>query len=247
MANRHFRIFSTNYMYVIMRRFFYFDLHTPQEIPKEWITPQIIENVRNWFEHTVCESLGEDGFNQLYLECCDDAYNFPGDTQWYGYIYPARPSDIVGSVLQELRPHLQQDYFMEFRVSKAPVVNALLRDDLMGKLSRSFFFRAVGHYVETKYDTHWYNGVVIRNTSLERSANKLALPYCPYLIQIFSRYWLYDKGCIWVSDNIYEILAIWMYKLVADYDSLLFGSDLSPTLHLLLQNSPIVQREIIEI
>lgn len=41
------------------------------------------ERVKEWFVHTVCASLGEEGFEQCYTHVMNEAYECPGDDEWY--------------------------------------------------------------------------------------------------------------------------------------------------------------------
>ena len=68
---------------------------------------------------------------------------------------------------------------------------------------------------------------MVDNGGIEMSSWKLSRPQCPIILQVFSRYWVYNDAEYYPTDNIYETLAMWFVLLRDEYDSCLFGTDMT--------------------
>jgi hypothetical protein len=119
-VNANFLRYCCIYFNAIFRRLFYYELIKPM-IVEPIDTAAAESKLQAFVEGTVCTFLGEEGVEDLYQAACDDAYRFPGDKQWYQFLYPDFEA-ITGDVLQQTRPLYAKSFFTENRVSKAPIL-----------------------------------------------------------------------------------------------------------------------------
>ncbi len=226
--NRLFATFVAFYMGEIMRRFFYYDLLRNNVLPLGAPALQAHrERVRGWVAQIV-RAIPDDAFDDLYARvAADEAYTFVGDDAWFKYAWPSQVHS-RGACIVELRPHLYKRYYSEAQVTKDAVLAAVPTS----LASRLFVLAAVDVYIGNAVpNTHWRDSVVIPSDAIEDEALKLQRDMAPLLVQTFSNYCAYDAGCIHVSDDLYESLAVWFMLLRGDkYGGKLFGSDMGELL-----------------
>jgi hypothetical protein len=156
-----------------------------------------------------------------------------------------------------LRPTFSKRYFSEERANAATVTEAALRYKY-GNVAREFVIEAIDMYLRMHYNCKWRAAVVISHAEIESSQLKLFRAPVPLLIQVFSRYWVYDKYAyggdtvrVWPTDSIYESIAVWMHQCLVNYQGRVFDVDLSLLLNKILyppvvaaQHLGGIQREI---
>ena len=230
--NRHYLTFCTIYFHAIQRRLFYYDQIAQERIE---IDPRVVERIREWVTDLV-DGLGPEGFEDCYSNACEEAYNFPGDREWFRYRYPDLPAQ-TGPILDCFRKEYAKRYFTEYRVSKESVLGAVDQTSHMGHTARIFVVNAVDQYMKTQFGIPWRDGLVIDNSAIEGAQVKLYRSKAPYLLQIFSRHWVYDRAVVYPCDNMYESLAIWMYILQRRYQSKVFGVSVDELISKIVDNA----------
>jgi len=80
----------------------------------------------------------------------------------------------------------------------------------------------------------WERCVVISNEQFSNPAVQMRIMQgrLPFIIEIVSRYWVYNYNSekeidIWVTDNIYDVIAMWLYILKIQYKSMLLEYNLT--------------------
>lgn len=92
------------------------------------------------------------------------------------------------------------------------------------------------------YNLKWRSGVIVAHNELETAHVKLCRAPIPLLLQVFSRYWVYDSfayprdvAYVWPTDSIYETVAVWMHQCRRNYHCRVFGTDLTLLINQVLQ------------
>lgn len=213
---RDYLTFTTIYFVAIQRRFFYWDL-MPQK--KYEVPPETTERCRQWIIKDVYNRMTDESFDDIYKNTYEEeAYVFPGDLDWYNYRYPDLPNFQIGPILGCFRTEMMKKYFSEYRISKETLLDSVNQNSHTGHCARLFMFNAIDQYISISMNTKWKDTLVISNNMLESCSKELLREYgvtVPYFVQIFSRYCIYDVGNIYVTDNFYESLVIWL-SLIRD-------------------------------
>lgn len=223
MPNRDYITFCTIYFHVIQRRIFYTESIKTCSI--YGISPDSIERCRKWVEDDVCIGLGGEGFDDCQAKSCEEAYKFPGDYEWFKYRY-SNLSAQTGPILDCFRKPFSKKYYSSYRISKEVILSAVNQTSHQGAISRIFVINAVDQYMRSHFSIPWRDGIVIDNNAIEGSDVKLYRNHAPYLLQIFSRYYVYHDNTIYVSDCIYEAITFWMYLLKIKYNSEIFSNSI---------------------
>jgi hypothetical protein len=231
--NQDYMMFCTIYFNHLLRRLYYYD-KLKENMGSVELPSGSVQRCKEWVKTSVLDSLGTEGFEDAYSSACEQCYHFPGDTQWFQYRYPAR-QPVTGPVLDCIRPVFAKRYFSDDRVTKDPILAAVDRCDHQGQCSRVFVLVALDQYMKTHYNASWRDAVVIDNEGIELSQFKLVKANAPCLLQLLSRYWVYDQARIYPCDNIYSAITTWMYILREKYNAALFGVSLATLTQLILQ------------
>lgn len=229
-ANRRYAVFCSFYLGEVMRRFFHHEELSPnrfQAARVELPDPELLKRMRarmlNWVHHVV-QSFAEEAFEEMYMTIVTgDGYAYPGDAGWFRYAYPQRMAS-RGAIVTALRPHMYRRFFSEVQVDRRLVVNASDRSHL----ARLFVLRAVDEHIKITHPrVEWINGVVIDNDGIEMSTYALKGDLSPLLVQAFSAYWVYHKGHVYPTDDLFVSLALWWWFLREHHNSRLYNVDLS--------------------
>lgn len=203
--NRDFWIFCTIYMTKIRRRFYYQSMIPQMDLQRptlSYLPDQAIDRLKDW-----CTKLAvglADNFDDRYKANCRQGYNFDGDKQWYDYKFPMS-SRTVEAQVRKLRPETAVSFFSEDNVSRRSVIN-------MTNQSYSaciFIIDLVDRYFRIYKDLNWRDGYVIFNEDIEESFDKLTTSKEPFLVQVFSSFWVYLGGKVLVADSIYAAICLW--------------------------------------
>lgn len=225
--SRNFATFCSFYLGEIMRRFFYYDA-----IARNRITDPALANAKQlgaavfaWITQVV-DTFADEAFEDLYHSVNSDGYQFVGDDGWFKFMWPQKIHS-RGACITAFRPHLYKRFFSEAQLNKRAVLNSAKTSHV----ARLFVFKAIDEYIKIKVpNVHWINAVVTANGDIEMSAYKLDtedVSLAPVLLQVFSSYWAYDKGRVWVCDDIFESIGVWFWLLMTRYNCVLFDRDLS--------------------
>lgn len=230
--NRHYLTFCTIYFHAIQRR-----LHHLHQIRRLELTlPEGTElRVEKWVQE-LTEALGPEGFDDCYSKACEEAYNFPGDREWFKYRYPDQPAQ-TGPILDCFRKDFAKRYFTEYRITKESVLAAVNQTSHTGQCARIYVLNAVDQYMKTHLKVPWRDGLVIENGVIESSQVKLYRSQAPYFLQLFSRYWVYDDSAVYPCDDIYKSLGIWLYLCKTRYKSSVFGISIAPLIDRIVSNA----------
>jgi hypothetical protein len=221
LPNRDYLTFCTIYFHAIQRRIFYYEKVRKADALPPAVDDAMVERVRQWIS-SVVDGLGNEGFEDCYAKACEEAYNFPGDREWFKYRYPNLPAQ-TGPILDCFRKKYAERYYMDYRASKDSVLGVIDQASHSGHAARIFVLNAIDQYMKTQFSIPWRDGLVIDNAALEGNQVKLYRSKAPYLLQVFSRHWVYDKATVYCCDSLYRSLAIWMYLLKHRYGSMIFG------------------------
>lgn len=211
--------FSSIYFHAIQRRLFYYGI-----ISKEPISIPF-EKCKKWIETEVCAGLGTDGFEDCYAKSCEESYHFPGDDEWFKQRYPEAPVQ-TGPILDCFRKEMAKKYFTDYRSSLESVLAVYNQPTHQGQCSRTFIINALEQYMKIHYSIPWKEGVVIKNDAIEGSKRKLFRKSEPYIVQVYSRFCVYDDSKIYPCDDLYQTFAYWVDTLKRKHGGKLFGVDL---------------------
>lgn len=226
-ASRRYAVFCSYYLGEVTRRFFHHEELSPNRFQAAALpSPELLGRMRSrmhaWI-HYIVQSFAEEAFEEMYMSIVtgdEGGYAYPGDSGWFRYAYPQRmPSR--GAIVTTLRPHMYRRFFSEAQVDRRLVV------DHPSHLSRLFVLRAVDEHIKITHPrVEWLN-VVIDNDGIEMSAYALKGDLAPLLVQAFSSYWLYHRGEVYPTDDLFTSLALWWWFLREHHASRLNGVDLS--------------------
>jgi hypothetical protein len=227
-ANRAWAVYCSFYLGEMVRRFYHYDVlvHRTLQVPAEAISAAAVERMKQWITKSVVGTFAEEAFEEIHQGVVterDGAYDFPGDGAWFRYANPTSVATL-GAIITSLRPHLYDRFFSEEQVDR----NVLLASVSRSHLARLFLLHALDSYIKiTHARVEFVNGVVIDNGGIEQSAYALKTGMAPLLLQVFGRYWVYWKGCVHVSDDIWVTMTLWWWLLREHCGSKLYGIDLS--------------------
>jgi hypothetical protein len=226
-VNRRWCGFVTFHLGEILRRFFYYDLTRLRglELPERLDVGVIRESARAWVRAKV-DSFAEQAFDDLYSGLAKDAYHFVGDDEWFRFGWPQRVHS-RGACVTELRPHLYNRFYSEAQVTKDSVLNATGRS----YMARLFVLHAIDEHLKMQVARcEWFNAVVIPNEGIEQASLKLRMNAAPLIVQVFSSFWCYDRGRVYVTDDIYECFGVWCWLLRIRYQNVLHDVPMEPLL-----------------
>jgi hypothetical protein len=183
------------------------------------------ERCKIWFEEEVCKSLGTEGFEDLYAKSCEECYQFPGDAEWFKFRYPELQVQ-TGPVLDSMRKPMAKKYYTDYRISLESALGVYNQITHSGQCSRIFILNAIDQYMKNTFGVTWRDGIVIKNDALEGSSKKLLRKGTPYIVQIYSRFSVYDNSKIYTSDDLYEVFFYWAYLVKTKYNYEVFGTNL---------------------
>lgn len=235
-ANRLFGTFVALYMGEIMRRFFYYDMLLKK--PMQYVpapTPELVKQVTDWIVGFV-NGFADEAFIDMYVENCPFAYNFPHDDEWFKYAHFTEVHSRA-ACLAKFRPHLYRKFFSEERITKRLLMESVNQT----YAARTFMFKAITNYIQivtNNCEIKWDNGVVIHSHEIHMSAYVLQTNKCPIILQVFSSYWCYDEGSVYMTDNVFEALAMWFYLFHTKYDDTLYGHHLGALVAEVLETPP---------
>jgi hypothetical protein len=217
--NRDYMMLCCIYFNAVQRRLYYWTQLSANVVAIEngWFSAR---NTEQWFEHDVLQSLGEEGYEDIYGEARECSFEFVGDTEWFSYRYPERPK-AKGPILDCIRPIEAAEYFKVVKLSKQLLIDTSKdhRNDMTGKCSRLFVLMAINQYFRNNYGISWRAAVVVENADIEASEIKLYKSPFPCLIKILGDYWVYNRGLLYPSDNIYQTFAMWLYLIHKKYNN----------------------------
>jgi hypothetical protein len=217
-CNRDMIAFFSFYMGEVARRCFYHETLIKNKHPQPPPLANLGEQTRNWV-HRLLRSIADDSFEDIYQGVVPLAYEFVGDDGWFKY---KRPNEVHsrGACITKLRPHLHRRFFSEKQLNKEVVVNAAATS----YVSRLFVLKAIDEYIHMFIpNMHWMNGAVVENDMIEETAYLIQTKEAPLLIQVFSTFWVFNKGKFYVVDNIFEGVGLWFWILAKEYNSTLLG------------------------
>lgn len=259
--NREFIIFTSTYCFQLLYKIDVYNMFWPKRmvLGEELDMPNMeeqTENVRQWIYDVVCKDMRNESFESCYYNVIKLAYNVPGDYDWYRYKYPAMPTN-QGTMLQELRPLLFRWYGSEDR-GDAHTLWISADRYRMGFVGRQFIVTVLDDYLKNFYKLSWEKYVIVQDHLLNRENqfSKMFSEPTPLLIQVMSRFWVYDNASwpqdqcyVWPTDSIYEAIAVWFHILVTRYHGRCMELDLNELIksvfeHIEKKNNP-QQRDIL--
>ena len=235
-VNQQFVGFCFFYMGELLRRFFYYDhlvKNSMREVPQN--VEKLTQSTKTWVSR-ICESLAEDAFDDLYTNGLPIAYAFVGDDGYFKFSKAAVHSR--GACIAEFRAHLHRRYFSEAQVTRRSVLSSTNES----YVSRLFVLRLIDAHLRIHLTrVRWLNAVLVMNDDIELSAYKLETNLVPVIIQVFSSFWAYDRGRVYICDDIYETVAVWFWLLATRYKGVLYDCDLT---HFVRQVIPLEEQSL---
>ena len=241
--NQRFLAFCFFYMVELLRRFFYYDMLIknsmhPRSVPNDALRVKLRERTKTWVSHLM-ESLAEDAFEDMYANNLPQAYAFVGDDNWFKFSVQGVHSR--GACIAQLRPHLHKRFFSQDQVTPHSVVSTT-RD---AYVSRLFVLRAIDEHLKIQLSrVRFLNAAVVMNAGIEMSAFKLETNLVPVLLQVFSSFWPYDKGRVYVCDDIFEAVGVWFWLLQQRYGGQLYDCDVRSILPHIVPPTSLEEEEV---
>jgi len=232
--NQRFIGFCFFYMGELVRRFFYYDMlckNSMRNLPSAAVISSMRERCKLWVKR-ITESLADDAFDDIYQNNLPTAYAFVGDDGWYKFSESAVHSR--GACIAKFRPHLHKRFFSEAQVTPQSVLSTT-KDSYV---SRLFVLRSINEHLKIQIPRlRFTNAAVIMNDGIEQSCYALQNNKLPLLLQVFSSFWAYDGGRVYVCDDIYEAVAVWFWILHKRYNNHLYDCDLTEFVDKIVINS----------
>lgn len=221
--NQNFLAFCFFYMVELLRRFFYYDalIHNKMDVAPP---PGLRERTKAWVTR-IMESIAEDAFEDIYADNMPKGYEFVGDDNWFKFSQQGVHSR--GACIALLRPHLHKRFFSQNQVTPHSVLSTT-NDSYV---SRLFVLRTIDEHLKIQLSrVRFLNAAVVMNDGIEMSAYKLQTNLVPVLLQVFSSFWPYDQGRVYVCDDIYEAVGVWFWLVQQRYQGRLYDCDLTSIL-----------------
>lgn len=224
--NDLYHAFCSVYFGIIIRRFYYHDILSLNELhlqeEEEHIT-QASKKCKEWFLNSVIKKMPEEAIMDLYWDTCDAVYSLPGDETFFTYKYPRKVRS-TGAFLQWMRPAVSKQFHGERNLSFASIIASADKT----YISRVFVINVLDKFLKIQHpNCHWKDAVIVQNSGIELSKHRLMSNKCPLLVQTFSSFCPYDRGCIYKCDSIYVTIVIWFKLLHERYDDCLNRTNLS--------------------
>jgi hypothetical protein len=221
--SRDYMIFCSIYFHTIQRRLYFYDTCTRRKL----VPPlgRSTARIALFIEHEI--KLGEENFEEEYKKACEEAYEFPGDLEWFKYENPDVPPQ-TGPILDCYRKELAKKYYTTYRATQDVVLAAVQQPTQSGHAARCFVLNLFDQYMRIHHKIPWKDAIVIKNSAIERNEKKLfSKKSAPFLVQVVSRFWVYCNRVVYMTDNLYEAIAYWLHLLREHYGGKLFGVDLN--------------------
>ncbi len=229
-ANRNFEMFTSNYMGVLLYRFYYYDLLKERPmigggrggsqglLLTSELAKELGERAKAWVL-SVAKGMPEDTFDEQYVKATRDAYTFPGDDMWFRYKWSGhRPEP--GAFIREIRPHMIKRFFSEKQVTPDTALNPKTQ------VGRLFIMYLIREHIKITFDRCDWINIVVAAEGIKMSKYVLQDGELPCILQTLSSYWAYDNGDVWICDNIYETIGVWFWVLMKRYKGVLMDVDL---------------------
>lgn len=213
---RAFYIHCCTYLSEIVRRIYYWQLYRTQKLDMPEDPRLYVAHIKKWIREL---KLPPETLESLYQDqASTEGFTFPGDETIFRYRFPEKVISRQ-DVLQFLRPHMFQ------RSDAAQVEPAVI----LGKCyeeyaARLFTLLCINEKLSVMYkDSGWFNNCVIDNDGIELSVYRLEDRRSPCILQVFGSFWLYNDHKVYVTDDIYEVIAGWFILLKHEYDNCFFS------------------------
>ena len=233
--NDVFRSFCSIYVYKIEYRIKIYSM-----LKKNFITiiPEKILNLDKFnffFKNDVLKFTGNEALSDEYVLASLESYDFTGDKEWMQIINPGNTDD-VSKTIQVLREGYVNEFLNlikdECEKESEDIISEYIGSTLgqKGKTSRICVLRIISKFLKMYYNVpNWKNSIVIpiKNYSKHNTQKRIIKSSCPLILQVISRFWVYDSKNIYITDNIYVAVNMWFFILKFKYNSILKEYDLS--------------------
>ncbi len=233
--NRDFQMWSTAYFFELIQRCHYWRYMSRERIerPRGFVLAQA-ETLKN-IVVKLCEEMGRDEFFKLYRVCTEQQYDFPGDAMYSAYIHSGVDGGVVnrGDLLLKLRPERQAaKFFTEQNLDVASILNSICMGET--HLARLCVFNIIDRFLFLAAGTKFIDNTVIFQRALEQNMPRIVENTIPSILHIFSRPCVHYELRVFCSDNIYEIIVVWLLLLRQHKRGMLFHTDISQQIRELL-------------
>ncbi|MBX9637249.1 MAG: hypothetical protein K2Q45_06830 [Nitrosomonas sp.] len=225
LPNMNFSVFCSLYAGGLLRRLFYYNelvlnkLHLPPAKPPfvKWA-----EAAKKWV-YQIVHGFADEAFEDMYNSIVPEGYNFIGDDHWFKYYWPHKIHSRAACI-NKFRPHLHKSFFSESTLNKDTVLKAYKTSHV----TRLFILKAIDEYLKIRMArVEWMNAAVVYNEDIEMASSILEQDRVPVILQVFSSFWVYDKFCVHITDDIFEAIYVWFYILKVKYKCMLHDVDMT--------------------
>ena len=206
--------FYTCYLYPLMRLVYYakefprLTLNRAQNV-ETYLPKGSVQRMTDWCVRLATQQKLK--FSDRLTEVAADAMLLPGDLDWLAYRYPDE-STHVDTVLRKTRgDHAYYDYHTQTELSYHVVLDQVGRSRTSDLYIMSLFNR----WLEAYKGTHWMDSYVIHNHYIDdpETMAKWTNSNEPFLIAVFSGFWLMIDGKVLPIKNVIVALCMWMVAL----------------------------------
>lgn len=220
--NRDYWVWSTIYFVQVCRKRLYYT-HLIPEMPF-YETDEFEEHIEEGAEDRMeewCRQLlsgAGDQFEEIFDILVDEAYNLPGDREWYAYSLPKEPKT-RNNIMFQLHRHSQDsenDYYSEYRttsnISATNALDSVRNKEGNNRSSTLLVLELVGRYFQMHHSISWRDGYVIEYDQLEQCVEKqINSGTEPLLVRYTSgEYCVMVGGRVLRSQHIYKSLCLWL-------------------------------------
>jgi len=191
------------------------------------VTLEEIKIVKDWIQGTLFPSMGMEGFNQKYEQTMEEAYRFSGDLDHFKVIEPRRPKN-TATVLAYARqedPDARDSFVEEGKVSIQNIINSVGTSHI----NDLFVFNSIDAYfrMHISQEICWRDTFVVESDWLQGASFLLSNSPLPFMVQIFSKYWIMVETRLYRTKTNLEALALWFKLMDRWYDGALEKEDKS--------------------
>lgn len=213
-ANRDFWYYCCCYMYPLTRMMYYAEILPLLRLERfdnlsSYLPEGSRDRLENWIR-TLAKRQGDKYYDRL-ADTAEDALSYPGDMDWLAYRYPEESTNIE-VVLRKVRG---EHAYLDQHATKGLSQTAIL--DMVNRhwLATEFVIEIFDRYLHTHKGASWAESYLIRNSYIDdpETTEKWKRMKEPFLVQVFSNYWLMIENKVLPVNDIYMAICLWMHML----------------------------------
>ncbi len=253
-CSRDFHVFCSIYMNTLLRRVEYRErylLGGDNLLGVDMYDVEATtENMRAWMEEgdglAFLGGEGSDAYRDVFDATLQMSYEWSYDDAWFRHLQPNNKitTRTRGSVVDVVRPCLSKRFHSDGAIGVDVLLPSVHLCTFTGRLARNFVMQTFNFHMRTMCDFDWLRVCCVRNDQIEQQSVKMRKrQWGPLLVQVVGRYWVYNRGRVHMTDDIYETIAVWCEIAYNDYDGHVFDTDLRVMLRPLVRHAQHRQRQ----